>query len=179
MADGGIMQIGSPRDVYEEPATASVADFLGTSNLMTVRAQATSGLDGCRVRLGDFELSAERGDTHVTGEVRMVIRPERIQVEAQGTTGTNRIPGMVERLVYLGSITQVMLRLVHGESLQAMVSNQGERLDFEQGTPVTVFLPPEALRVLKISPEALDGGDPDAGSGSGPSLPVVPPPTAM
>jgi spermidine/putrescine transport system ATP-binding protein len=153
MSQGRIEQIGSPREVYEEPATAYVADFLGTSNLMTGHNYGPGDNSGCRVRLGDVELTAARGDTAARGNVRIVIRPERVKVEPHGSQGHNRIPAMVERLVYLGSTTQLILRLVHGEALQAMVPNQGESLPFEHGTPVSVFLPPEGLRVLRTDRE--------------------------
>jgi hypothetical protein len=55
---------------------------------------------------------------------------------------------MVERLVYVGSAMQVIVNLAPGEKLQALIQNEGESLPFEQGTPVSVHLPREALRVL-------------------------------
>ena len=60
----------------------------------------------------------------------------------------NRVPAMVERVVFLGAATQVMLRLAAGVSLQALMQNDGERPDLAQGTPVHCYLPPDALRVL-------------------------------
>jgi spermidine/putrescine transport system ATP-binding protein len=161
MSNGRIEQIGGPKEVYEEPATAYVADFLGTSNMMKAQADGRTG-DGCRVRLGDFELSARRGDTDASGTVRLVIRPERVRIEPRGESGPNRVPAMVERHVYLGSTTQVILRLVHGDSLQALLPNQGEQVAQEPGAPVTAFLPPEALRVLRVEDRAAtDLGEPE------------------
>jgi hypothetical protein len=58
---------------------------------------------------------------------------------------------MVERVVYVGATTQVFVRLAHGDSLQATVPNQGGDVPFQQGTPVTVHLPPDALRVLEAT----------------------------
>jgi hypothetical protein len=55
---------------------------------------------------------------------------------------------MVERLVYLGSTTQVIVRLAPGATVQAMVPNTGAAPDWEQGTPVSVHLPADALRLL-------------------------------
>jgi hypothetical protein len=55
---------------------------------------------------------------------------------------------MVERLVYVGSAMQVIVNLAPGEKLQALIQNEGETLRFQQGTPVSVHLPREALRVL-------------------------------
>jgi spermidine/putrescine transport system ATP-binding protein len=149
MSNGRVEQIGTPSDVYEEPTTAYVADFLGVSNLMDAEA---GGLDiegrAARVKLGEFELAAGQGDTDARGSVKIVIRPERVQLEESGTTGQNRVPGMVERVVYVGSIMQVIVHLAPGQSLQAWVQNTGEGLPYAQGHPVSVHLPADALRVL-------------------------------
>jgi spermidine/putrescine transport system ATP-binding protein len=148
MSDGRIEQVGTPNEVYEEPLTTYVADFLGVSNLMDARAEGPDGNGRCKVRLGDFQLMAGQGESDARGEARIVIRPERVGLEAQGATGENRVPGMVERVVYVGSILQVIVHLAPGQTLQAWIQNQGEGLPYEQGTPVSVYLPVEALRVL-------------------------------
>ena len=57
MSDGRVEQVAPPSEVYEEPSTTFVADFLGVSNLMEVTAHGDSG-GRCRVTLGDFELRA-------------------------------------------------------------------------------------------------------------------------
>ena len=55
---------------------------------------------------------------------------------------------MVERLVFLGSSTQVFIRLAHGQTVQALLQNQGGPPPYEQGTAVQVHLPADGLRVL-------------------------------
>jgi spermidine/putrescine transport system ATP-binding protein len=149
MSNGRIAQLGSPREVYEEPADAYVADFLGVSNLMeaTVVA-AAAGPAPCRLKIGEFELSAECGRIDATGDVKLAIRPERVQLKPYEDSGPNRVPGMVERVVFLGSATQVFIRLAPGEALQALVHNDGEPVAFQQGSAVNVLLPADALRVL-------------------------------
>src|SRR6201986_1683906 len=77
-----------------------------------------------------------------------VIRPERVRIETHGSAGENRVPAMVERVVFLGSATEVLLRLAPGIQVQALMQNDGSRADLAQGTPVNVYLPPDALRVL-------------------------------
>jgi len=147
MSDGRVEQVGPPEEVYEEPTTTFVADFLGVSNLMSVTARGESG-GRCKVALGEFELFAANGELGTTGETRMVIRPERVHLEPHETTGDNRIPGMVERVVYLGNANQIIIGLAHGEKIQALVQNTGEELTYRQGDPVKVYMPAEALRVL-------------------------------
>jgi spermidine/putrescine transport system ATP-binding protein len=153
MSNGRVEQIGTPSEVYEEPRTAYVADFLGVSNLMDARAEGMNGGGRCRLRLGEFELTAERGESDARGEAKVVIRPERVRLEDGGATGENRVPGMVERVVYVGSIMQVMVHLAPGQTIQAWVQNQGGgSLPYQQGSAVTVHLPADALRVLQDAP---------------------------
>ena len=58
---------------------------------------------------------------------------------------------MVERLVYQGPAIQLVVRLANGESLQALVQNQGQSLSWQQGMAIAVHLPADALRVLPES----------------------------
>ncbi len=147
MSNGRVEQVGPPKEVYEEPSTAYVADFLGISNLMDATAYGPVE-GGCRVRVGEFELVAGRGEPDAHGEVKLSIRPERVDLEMGEASGQNRIPGMVERIVYVGSTMQVIVHLAPGERLQALLQNEGGTLAFHQGTAVVVHLPAEALRVL-------------------------------
>jgi len=151
LSAGRVVQAGTPAEVYEEPRTEYVADFLGVSNVMGGEAVAGGPEGGCLVRVGDFELVAMHGATDARGAVRLVVRPERVLLEPFGTPGQNRIAGMIERLVYMGPTTQVVVRLAPGDPLQAMVANQGQELGYRQGMPVSVHIPPDALRVLATS----------------------------
>jgi spermidine/putrescine transport system ATP-binding protein len=148
MSDGRVEQVGTPADVYEEPRTAYVADFLGVSNLMDGRCEGADATGRARLLLGDFEFLAGRGDTDLRGEVKATIRPERIRLEEHGTTGENRVPGMVDRVVYVGSTLHVFVHLPSGFTLQAWVGNEGGAIPFAQGSAITVHLPVDALRVL-------------------------------
>ncbi len=62
MNGGRVEQAGSPREVYEEPTTVFVADFLGVSNLFTAEASAADH-DCCDLRIGERTLRASTGDT--------------------------------------------------------------------------------------------------------------------
>jgi TOBE domain len=55
--------------------------------------------------------------------------------------------------VYVGSAIQVLVRVATGEMLQALVTNTGKGLPYEQGTPVQLHLPIEALRVIPAGDE--------------------------
>jgi spermidine/putrescine transport system ATP-binding protein len=151
MDSGHIAQLGTPREIYQFPETEYVADFLGVANLLDVECLAESG-DVRDVQLGEFTMAAKTPDNIRTGPCRAVIRPECVDLDEPGLTGRNRIPGMVDRTVYLGSTTQVMVRLPHGPVIQALYKNNitGEE-PYEIGDPVTVALPSDSLRVLAWS----------------------------
>jgi spermidine/putrescine transport system ATP-binding protein len=162
MSNGRVEQVGTPADVYEEPATAYVADFLGVSNMMSAL-----GDGGGRVRLGDFQLMAAGGESGARGPIRLIIRPERVRLEDHGTSGDNRIPGMVERVLYVGSTIQVVVHLAHGETLQAWMQNRGGGSPWRQGTPVSVHLPADAIRVLADQTD-VGGEEAPVATGDGP-----------
>jgi spermidine/putrescine transport system ATP-binding protein len=159
MRNGKIVQLGGPHEVYEEPADTYVADFLGVSNLMEVDVVDRGPGAHCRVRLGESVLEVEHGGAEMAGRAHAVIRPERVRVEEFGSGGPNRVPAMVERLVYLGSATQVILRLAPGTELQVLMQNDGTRDKLAQGTPVHAFLAPDALRVLADSGQSDEAAD--------------------
>jgi len=149
--DGGrIMQLGTPEEVYREPLTEFVADFLGVANLLDVECVSPTGTVRT-VRFGEFTLEAQVPSGHDAGPGRAVIRPECVELAETGLTGANRLPGMVDRTVFLGSTTQVLVRLPQGAVLQSLVTNTSDRGNLTTGQPVTVHLPSESLRVLASS----------------------------
>jgi spermidine/putrescine transport system ATP-binding protein len=159
MRQGKVVQIGVPSQVYEEPTDTYVADFLGVSNLMEIDIVERGPGSRCQVKLGDSVLAVEHGGLDAPDRSHAVIRPERVKLEEFGSAGPNRVPAMVERLVYLGAATQVYLRLAAGTDLQAVLQNDGSATAFSQGTPVHAYLAPDALRVLAGGGQAADRAD--------------------
>jgi spermidine/putrescine transport system ATP-binding protein len=152
MNDGRVEQSGPPQEMYEEPATLFVADFLGVSNLVPAEASGREGVS-CMLRVGEVAMRAVQGTVDARGPVKAMIRPERVRIEPQGTTGENRLPGLVEHLVFLGSFREVRVRLLGGALVTAVQANDGDAPAYEQGSSVSVHLPAESLRVLPEAPE--------------------------
>jgi spermidine/putrescine transport system ATP-binding protein len=152
MNRGRVEQAATPREMYEEPATAFVADFIGVSNLMD--AQATGAEDGAvTLDLGSGVMAAARGgDLGARGPVKVVIRPERVRIEQAGVTGLNRIPAMVTRSIYLGNGVRVVTHLANGKPLTALVPATADDppASWEPGDPITCYLPASAIRVLPL-----------------------------
>jgi ABC-type thiamine transport system ATPase subunit len=92
------------------------------------------------------------GDIAARGPVRLVARPERLELLAHGSERDNCLVGMVQRTVYVGASLQVIVRLPIGGTIQVSIANSGGADSHSQGTPVCVHVPPDALRVLAATP---------------------------
>ncbi len=154
MNAGRIEQIGTPAEVYEDPATVFVADFLGVSNMTDAKAVSGNAYE-CVLEIGEFRLRGACGDVGARGPVKIVARPERVQLRPfDGGERENSLPGLVERTVYVGATVQVIVRLATGQQMQAQITNTAAAADYLQGSPVLVHVPPDALRVLAGGAEA-------------------------
>ena len=111
MNGGRVEQIGGPREIYEQPATAFVADFIGSLNALDLTIDEFVG-GYAIVRVGEservvvpVEAGAARGDA-----IRVAVRPERVRVvpvgAAEPETGS-RLEGTLAQVVFLGMYTQL------------------------------------------------------------------------
>jgi spermidine/putrescine transport system ATP-binding protein len=110
MNGGRVEQTGSPRDIYEHPSTAFVADFIGSLNALDLRIDELVG-ENAVMRLGEDErIVVPVGTGHRPGEtVRVAVRPERVEIEAAGNPlldGGSRLEGTIAEVVFLGMYTQ-------------------------------------------------------------------------
>jgi putative spermidine/putrescine transport system ATP-binding protein len=106
MRGGRIEQIGTPLDIYQRPANAFVADFIGACNLVQARVVAdAAGIARCRFGAG---VTAEVRDPALREgqEVTLAIRPERLFLSAGAGAGSGAtLPGVVRSVAYLGART--------------------------------------------------------------------------
>jgi iron(III) transport system ATP-binding protein len=118
MNEGHIVQIGSPRDIYERPRDPFVADFVGTSNFIdaTVRGPLDVAA-GYRVSSALGELDVRSVDTLAAGDKAVIaIRPEDVALhDAPPADGRNACQGKVEAQVFLGECMDFQVRV--GETL--------------------------------------------------------------
>jgi putrescine transport system ATP-binding protein len=124
MSEGKILQVGTPTEVYETPATRFVADFIGNVNLMdgTVVVDERDFVEidcgFCRHRVG-------HGITGTLGmPVTVALRPEKIRLRKARPQGeVNHVEGKVCDLSYFGSFTVYSLELAGGRRLKVSESN--------------------------------------------------------
>ncbi|NKK59435.1 polyamine ABC transporter ATP-binding protein [Rhizobium leguminosarum bv. viciae] len=159
MAKGQLAQLGTPADLYCNPQSAFVADFIGKMNFLTGEFLGeTAGRQ--MIRLGDdvvidtpgaahgFEGSARIGD-----RVRLALRPERLGLAARGAGGQNALPGRIETSVFAGSFDLHFVRsdFGSGEIIQVQIPADGKRVPFAMGALVDVIAERDGLRLFAVA----------------------------
>ena len=152
MNHGAIEQIGAPLEIYREPASPFVADFIGVMNFVA----GTVVRDGV-VRLGRIELACEADGLAPGTEVTLAIRPEDIVVPDVAGPGSqpNALSARVDALAFLGSFFRAdLVGAGTGEvRLRADVSVEVvRRFGLAEGHTLSIVLPRERLRVYPQSP---------------------------
>jgi spermidine/putrescine transport system ATP-binding protein len=126
MNKGVVEQIADPETVYERPATTFVAGFIGVSNLMPGEVTSTTG-EGAEMRLdsGATVRTASHGGASIGDRVHAVVRPEKLILESETHAGNARpsVEGQVESSLYLGTATQMVLRLADDTRMTVLVPN--------------------------------------------------------
>jgi len=133
MSDGKIIQFGTPKEVYEQPQTRFVAEFLGAANLITGRI----GNGGIDTEIGFLQLNKMPGWKKGT----VAIRPERIRI-ADSAPEKNGVKAKVTEAIYRG--TNVDLWLEPGP---LRVRTPAQR-NFDVDDQLWLELPPEGLVIL-------------------------------
>jgi iron(III) transport system ATP-binding protein len=111
MNNAAIAQEGAPRELYEQPASVFVADFVGEANIFDV--EVTSVAEGeARVQLGPLALVLPAGNRGV-GPTRLAARPSRLRIAPPGTSGT--LAGTLEKVTYVGSHLELVVATELGE----------------------------------------------------------------
>lgn len=143
MNHGLIEQIGTPREVYEEPETLHVAKFIGETNIFDTKLlRADEEHLWVEIEGKQFTLKNRKGFTSEDENLYTLLRPEDLEVwspnEVEDTT--DMYPAIVEQVIYKGSTVDVVLRLKTGKKVAAtqFFNEDDEKLDFQPGEEVFV-----------------------------------------
>ncbi|MFJ9084483.1 MULTISPECIES: ABC transporter ATP-binding protein [unclassified Streptomyces] len=131
MNNGVVEQVASPREVYEKPATAFVAGFIGTSNLVGGRLSSVETDSGV-VDFGDGQrVTVPLDAAHDVGaSVELTVRPEKITLTTGPADTASRIRGTVREVVYLGTSTSYTVDTGPGVEMTVFQPNDGTALVF-------------------------------------------------
>jgi ABC-type Fe3+/spermidine/putrescine transport system ATPase subunit len=157
MRAGKVEQLGTPEELYERPRTRFVADFIGTSNLLTGAIESiANGRAIVRLSSGETCFAGAGADAVVGRPVELSVRPETVVLQGRNGAdppgGAGSIPATVEQVAYLGGNVQYLVRSEGGLSITALASKTGERLPVGGAIDVT-WSPGDAL-VLAEHPAA-------------------------
>ena len=146
---GRIEQIGSPHDLYESPQTKFVADFIGETNFISGKIEATTG-DQATVRGLNGYLAQTARDLSQGTEVVLAVRPERLKISlGTANAGVNAISGTVKELIYLGQSRKAVIALDDGTEITALEqAAQAEDTALENGTMANISFRAEDARIL-------------------------------
>jgi spermidine/putrescine transport system ATP-binding protein len=126
MNGGLVEQVGPPQEVYERPATAFVAGFIGTSNLIGGRLTSASGDTGV-LDLGDGQrVTVPLRTPRTAGSaVELTVRPEKITLTTGPADAASRVRGTVREVVYLGTSTSYTVDTGAGAEMTVFQPNDG------------------------------------------------------
>jgi spermidine/putrescine transport system ATP-binding protein len=127
MNEGRVEQLGSPRAIYEHPATRFVAGFIGTSNLLSGDIKYLSGNhavilsgDGQHIEVPLWRRLSAGGGSHL----ELTVRPEKIDIKLDAADcGVCRLRGTVTEVVYLGTSTSYNVLTSTGAEVTVFVQN--------------------------------------------------------
>jgi ABC-type Fe3+/spermidine/putrescine transport system ATPase subunit len=155
MNRGRIEQIGTPLEIYEQPASRFVADFIGAMNFLRglTRTEASAG-DRCEVETphGNFSALAPRA-VAAGREAVVAIRPEHLQLAdtAPAPEAGLVFAARVVQHVYLGAHTEIHVRTQADEHCLLEVSVREAQRSFPVEEQVRLFAPAQHCQVFEIS----------------------------
>ncbi|WP_201190220.1 ABC transporter ATP-binding protein [Pseudomonas fluorescens] len=142
MNGGSVQQLGSPREIFERPANAFVAAFIGSNNVIHARMTGAGTAQFGEQTLRGIDRSGARpGD-----EVTLCIRPSRVRVVGPGQGAENVLAGTVLRTAYLGEYCDVLVDIGNGASVRAFTA---PHLDYQVGQVVLLQLPEDDCHLLQ------------------------------
>jgi spermidine/putrescine transport system ATP-binding protein len=164
MNNGLIEQMGEPAELYDNPATTFVSNFLGQSNLVKATVVGGSGgnlvIDVNGTRVGAPVARARRTE----GTVWVGVRPEKVFLadadHDEGVTDVNSLPGgIVTDVSFIGVSTQYLVRMPWGQELTVFEQNTGARDGFEVGDRVALHWSPGHTFLLDADQDAHAGDE--------------------
>lgn len=161
MNQGVIEQMGAPSELYENPKTTFVANFLGQSNLIEAEIQGREGGQvTVRVQGALASIPADRAHSE-SGKGWLGIRPEKVLIAEAGqpidAPGDVITGGYITDVSFVGVSTQYMVKMPWGQELMVFEQNTGSRRMLTSGTKVDISWRPEYAFLLDASQDASAG----------------------
>lgn len=152
MQHGRIVQFGTPDEIYSRPRSASIADFLGVSNIVEVEP-----VDGTHVRIAGSDIVLQVPAYERAPELRACIRGEDILMAEDGEGG-NVVTGVVVTREFLGASAIYRIELPGGEHLE-VTGSKHRPIGGGQGQEVRLRIAVDAIQVLPLDVDDVPRAD--------------------
>ncbi|MBP2236120.1 putative spermidine/putrescine transport system ATP-binding protein [Sinorhizobium kostiense] len=126
--DGEIQQLSRPADLYEKPATAFVADFIGENNCLTglLEDRGRNGICAVRLPNGQVVKASQVGELGDGNEIVLSVRPERVVLNPSRTADMSTLEATVDKLIYHGDHVRIRLTVAGQKPIVVKVANDGQ-----------------------------------------------------
>ncbi|RLA14411.1 MAG: spermidine/putrescine ABC transporter ATP-binding protein [Gammaproteobacteria bacterium] len=149
MNEGQILQVGSPKEIYDHPARRFVADFIGDINILGAEILSSDSARASIRLSGGFETSASLPDQSdaLSGKVSVAVRPEQLEFIDDQESAALRCK--IKRITYFGSGSHYDLETAEGESITLRQQNRlGGHRNYEVDDQVNIALNEGSLQIL-------------------------------
>jgi putrescine transport system ATP-binding protein len=127
MDHGRVVQVATPGEIYEQPASRFVAEFVGDINIFdaVVSGRCEGGLWSLQAQSGALPLTVDDPDEvlHAGDHVAVAVRPEKMRVSRERPEGDNVIEGEIWDIGYLGDWTVYRVKLNDGAIIRITRAN--------------------------------------------------------
>jgi len=153
LSQGRLEQVGVPSEIYEQPASALVADFIGSSNLLPARVRGERGSADTTVETEHgLTLTIPRLTDAAGATVTLLLRPERFQMVAGGDGDgivANRFTARVRDVTYLGEDLHLRVLALEKQPLLVSIKNSKGTRAITSGATIDLSIDPEDIHVLR------------------------------
>jgi putative 2-aminoethylphosphonate ABC transporter ATP-binding protein len=146
MRDGQIRQVGSPWEIYKEPKTSFIAEFVGTSNFISGTKK-----DG-KVKFEQLELTVSNLDDVEGEDVHLAVRPENVElvdvtISSEQCVSSNVFEVVAEVITFLGAVVRIAF-VLEGETMIIDISEKDfGKMGLKRGGKIKIYFPPDAFHV--------------------------------
>jgi len=142
---GKVLQVGTPLELYEHPATIFVANFVGETNFLEGVVERSGKRTILRLR-GDIPVEAGESSVEAGSRAVIGVRRENMFLKSRPEDGVNSLPGRVVRAAFLGKLIRYRVELDNGDLVEVkQPTRMGEA--FDEGERVYVLFPAEKVLV--------------------------------
>jgi putative 2-aminoethylphosphonate ABC transporter ATP-binding protein len=146
MRDGEIRQIGTPWEIYKEPKTSFIAEFVGISNFITAKKKNGN------IQFGGLEMAVTNLDDIDSQTLYLAIRPENIELLAEDISAENYLTSNIveveaEIINFLGAIVRVTFTLGAEDMIVDISEKEFEKINLRRKDKIKLYFPPDAFHV--------------------------------